>query len=440
MCARELLLDDPSPEPHPTQARSGESRSAEFRSPWHRKYECSSAFLLAFAWFWVISGTLSYLWGSSLAAGLIMIFLAIVLGIGAIARSAQEESAVGIVNGPRRLRLILAGLILLHGSVALVIAKNWLPVIDTYTFQWDSSNNLAHGIDPYGATQVDLYGPGSKYYAPGMVVNGRVQVGFPYPPLTLLWMLPEYFLGDVRYAYILAVMISAALLFAMYPNARSLCAAALLLLNPFTFFVEMKCWTEPLVLMTLCATLYAAVKKRWWLPVALGLFLASKQYNLVALPFIGGLVYPFRWKSYGKLVAQALLVAAATVLPFAIWNFRGLWHDLVLFHLAQPFRDDSLSFAVPCRFFLKIEPVIVLAFVVWALRNRIRNAAMFAAGYAVSLMLLFSTGKQAFSNYYFLIAQTLLLAVAASPALSLRPVARRANAEVEDAEQLVNAK
>jgi hypothetical protein len=165
-----------------------------------------------------------------------MIFLAIVLGIGAIARSAQEESAVGIANGPRRLWLILAALILLHGSVAFVIAKNWLPVIDTYTFQWDASNNLAHGIDPYGATQADLYGPGSKYYAPGMVVNGRVQVGFPYPPLSLLWVLPGYFLGDVRYAYILAVMISALLLFRMCPNARSLGTAALLLLNPFTFF------------------------------------------------------------------------------------------------------------------------------------------------------------------------------------------------------------
>lgn len=77
------------------------------------------------------------------------------------------------------------------------------------------------------------------------------------------------------------------------------------------------------------------------------------------------------------------------MLPFAIWNFRGLWHDLVLFHLAPPFRDDSLSFAVPYPFFLKIEPVIVLAFIVWTWRNRIRNAATFAAGYAVSLMLLF---------------------------------------------------
>jgi len=45
----------------------------------------SPAFLLACAGFWVLAGTMSYLWGSSLAAGLIMIFLAIVFGIGAIA-------------------------------------------------------------------------------------------------------------------------------------------------------------------------------------------------------------------------------------------------------------------------------------------------------------------------------------------------------------------
>jgi hypothetical protein len=208
----------------------------------------------------------------------------------------------------------------------------------------------------------------------------------------------------------------------MYPNTRSLCISALLLLNPLTFFVEMKCWTEPLVLMTLCATLYAAVKKRWWLPVALGLFLASKQYNVLALPFVACLICPFRWKTYWKLVGWALLVAAATVLPFAIWNTRALWHDLVLFHLAQPFRHDSLSFAVPYPIFLKIGPVILAAFVAWSARTCMRNPALFAGGYAASILLFLSTSKQAFCNYYFLIAEAFLLAGAALPGVSLMPV------------------
>jgi len=359
-----------------------------------------------------------------------MIFLAILFGVGAIARStnvqaADEESAHRISTSSRPQWLILAGLLLFHGATAVVICKHWLPVIDTYTFQREACKNLLHGIDPFGATQADIYGSRYNFYGPGMVVNGRVQVGFQYPPLTLFWVLPGYLLGDIRYSYIFAVMISAGLLFPMVPNWRSLSMVAILLLNPLTCFVEIMCWTEPLVLMTLSATLYAAVKKRWWLPIALGLFLASKQYNVLALPFLAGLVQPFRWPTYRKLVGRALLVVAATVLPFALWNFRGLWRDLVLFHLAQPFRPQSLSFAVPYPVFLKIGPLLLLVFIVWATMQRMRSAAMFAANYAVSLLLLFSTSKQAFCNYYFLIAQAFLLGVAALPSLSLRPRIRR---------------
>jgi hypothetical protein len=398
--------------------------------------EYSPAFLLACAGFWVLAGTMSYLWGSSLTAGLIMVFLAIVFGSGAMARSSKaqpvqaETAADPIPTASHRIWLMLACLILVHGVVAIVICKHWLPAIDTYTFQRDACKNLLHGVDPFGTTQADIYGSRYNFYGPGMVDNGRVQIGFQYPPLTLFWALPGYCLGDVRYAYILAVTISAWLLFSMTPNWRSVGIAALLLLNPLTFYVEIMCWTEPLVLMTLSATLYAAVKKCRWLPVALGLFLASKQYNVLALPFLAGLIHPSPWKSYGKLLGSASLVVAATLLPFAIWNSRGLWHDLVLFHLAQPFRPQSLSFAVPYPIFLKIGPVFLLAFIVWALWTGICNAAMFAAAYAVSLLLLFSTSKQAFCNYYFLIAQAFLLGVAALPNLSLKPRLRSSAREI----------
>jgi hypothetical protein len=385
---------------------------------------------MACAAFWVLVGTMSYLWGSSLVAGLIMIFLAIMFGIGAMARSNEiryneEEEAEGAVgglsrNGSRRMWLILAGLILVHGVAAFVVVRHWLPVIDTYTFQRDACWNLLHGIDPFGATQADIYGSRYNFYGPGMVVDGRVQVGLQYPPLTLFWALPGYLLGDVRYAYIIAVMISACFVFAMVPNSRSLYIAALLLLNPLTFFVEVMCWTEPLVVMTLSATLYAAVKRRWWLPIALGLFLASKQYNVLALPFVAGLIRPFQWRSYLKLISWASAVATATILPFAIWSFRGLWHDLVLFHLAQPFRPQSLSVAVLYPIVLKIGPVLLLVFIVWGARRGMRNPAMFAAAYATSLLLLFSTSRQAFCNYYFLIAQAFLLGAAALPELPLK--------------------
>ncbi len=424
MCATEPGPDDP-------RTHVGLNPCIQLR----RNPEFSSAFLLACAGVAVVSANLIFEFGESTTPALIFVLVAILLSMGGIARSSPEarisqpsgeESAIGpAAGGSRRLWLIFVALILAHGLTAVILAKNWVPLIDTLTFQRDVCSSLAHGIDPFVTTHADIYGSRYPFYSPEVVLNGRVQVGFQYPPLTFLCIFPGYLLGDVRYGYIFAVLMSAWFTFAMFPNLRSLCICGLLLLNPLTFYVEMKGWTEPLVLMTLCATLYAAVKKRRWFPVALGLFLASKQYNIVVLPLVACLIHPFRWKSYAKTVGWALVVAAVTMLPFAIWNFRALWHDLVLFHLAQPFRQDALSFAVAYPWFLKVGPVLVLTFAAWAARAGMRSTAMFAAGYGTCLLLFFSTGKQAFCNYYFLIAQAFLLAAAALPDISFRPRVRR---------------
>lgn len=355
-------------------------------------------------------------WDSRIYALLAMILIAIALGCAALAQSEQREYSVEPAQRcANQVWLFLIALILIHCSVAFLFNR-LIPGngIDTFTFQRDACKSLLQGIDPYGTTQANIFDSlhTALFFGPGMVVNGRVQVGFQYPPLTLLWVLPGYLLGDVRYSYILAVVISAVFSLAICPDKRGLWIVSVLLLSPLTWLVENRCWTEPLVLMALSATVYAAVKKRWWLPIALGLFLATKQYNLLALPFIGCFIRPFQWKAYWKLTGSAIAVAVATVLPFACWNFRGLWHDLVLFHLAQPFRQDAVSFAVPFPFILKVSPLLLLAFMAWALRSRMRNTALFAAAYGVSLLVFVSTNKQAFANYYFLIAQALFLAVA----------------------------
>ena len=101
--------------------------------------------------------------------------------------------------------------------------------------------------------------------------------------------------------------------------------------------------------MLLCATAYTAARRPRWLPLALGLFLASKQYNFLALPFIGYLVQPFSWKAYWKLLVLSLGIALATFLPFAIWNFRALWHDLVCFIISSRFVRMHLALPSPFR-------------------------------------------------------------------------------------------
>jgi hypothetical protein len=248
-----------------------------------------------------------------------------------------------------------------------------------------------------------------------MVIDGRVKVGFQYPPSTLIWILPGYLLGDVRYSYILAIILSAFFTFLICPNARGLWIVAALLFSPTTILVEYLCWTEPLVLMALSIGIYAAIRKRWWLPITLGLFLSTKQYNFLALPLLALLLHPFTWRGYCKLALKSTGIAVATVLPFALWNFSGLWQDLVLFHLKQPFRQDAVSLAVPFPWMLKVGPVLLLAFIVWVLLKAKASPVTFVASYGVSLLLFVATNKQAFTNYYFLIGYVFLLAAATVP-------------------------
>jgi hypothetical protein len=164
--------------------------------------------------------------------------------------------------------------------------------------------------------------------------------------------------------------------------------------------------------MLLCATVYAAVKRPRWLPLALGIFLASKQYNFLALPFIGFLVQPFSWRAYFKLLGLSLAIALATVLPFALWNFRALWYDLYIFLSIVPPRHDALSFAIPFPVYARIGPFLLMAFIVWAAWRGAQRAEMFAAAYGMALMLFFTGRQQAAVNYFCVIALAFCLTAA----------------------------
>jgi hypothetical protein len=314
------------------------------------------------------------------------------------------------VASPRESRRVsslwIVPALVLHLGLALV-ACCILPAnnIDTYTIQTEAARELLHGHDPYGQTHANTYSAAEtpKFYGSGVVVDGRVQVGLMYPPATLLWTVPGYWLGDIRYSFILAILLSGALLFALAPNAWGFGLTLFLLLNPFTFWVENRCWTEPFALLTLTATLFAAKRFPRWLPLAFGLLLANKQYNLVAAPLVAMLVMPFSLRKSFRLLISSGMVAVATFVPFVIWNARGLFHDLVLFHLKQPYRVDALSFAVPFPAVLKFGPILVVAFLAIACW-KLRGTAMFAASFGAAVLLFFITGKQAAANYFFLAA------------------------------------
>lgn len=355
------------------------------------------------------------------AGCLVLIAMAIVLGVAALAFARPKKFAETRTRRGFQYRWVLLVLLALHAFIAFHLIRSPLPRIDTLSMQREATEMLLQGHDPFGTSHANTYNADEtrRFYSPGEVINGRIQIGMPYPPVTFLCLVPGYLLGDIRFGFVAANFLSTLFILALYPDVRGLSLAAVVLLAPVTYLVEYACWTEPLLWMLLCATVYAAVKKPRWLPLALGLFLSTKQYNFLALPFIGFLLQPFSWKGYWKLLAQSLCVALATVLPFALWNFSGVWHDLIgiFFSSGVPVREDGLTFAVRFPIYAKIGKLLLFAYVVWAARRWSQHTAMFAAAYGMALMLFFSSSGLAFLNYYFLITFALWLT-----ATSLWPV------------------
>jgi hypothetical protein len=356
-------------------------------------------------------------WGNISRMGLLLILLALTFSAQAIDRVSGAVPGDSVAPGRQRILWVFWALLAVAFLVLAITLLRTLPgdIIDVQLFEADAARALLRGVNPYAITHADIYGPAYRFYAAHTVIGGRVQVGFPYPPLALYYVIPGYLLGDVRYAPLAAILLSAILILATRPHWQTLGIACLLLVNPLTAWVITRSWTEPLVLCTLCWVLYLATRRSRWLPLALGLFLASKQYTLLALPFVPFLLPQGRWKDYLRLGSQAVAVALALSAPFALWNPRRFWADVVLFPMHVPHRPDALSFAadkpIPIAWILLAVGLAVL----FSLARSPRHPAMFAGCFGFTLLIFFCLNKGAFANYYFLISSTFWLAAAALP-------------------------
>ncbi|HEY2586561.1 MAG TPA: hypothetical protein VGI81_12425 [Tepidisphaeraceae bacterium] len=349
--------------------------------------------------------------------------------------------------------LVIAGLLAVGGWIDVRRIRRWIlpgflivflalggwmvhaspdPHIDVWVFESDAARQLLRGHNPYAMTFPDIYHstlPGhQQVYGSGLVVGDRCQFGFPYPPVTLLLTTLGYLLGgDPRYAQVCALAL-AGLFIALSGRGRiALLAAALLLLTPRVFFVIGRAWTEPFAVMLLAATIFCAVRRSRWLPVALGLFLATKQYLVLAVPFTFFLLPPgWKWRDWIGLLVKSATVAAIVTLPFALWDFHAFWKSTVTVQQIAPFRWDSLSYIVWWGFHGHGEQVKLpnyavlpatiasLAALGFALWRSPRTAAGFAASLALLSLAFFAFNKQAFCNYYIFVIGALGGAIAAS--------------------------
>ena len=157
----------------------------------------------------------------------------------------------------------------------LTIASSPKPYIDVFYFQDESTAALLHGNDPYAVKFRDIMGGTDEpAYLPNMVVNRRLIFSYPYPPLMLLTTAAGEIFGDVRFAHLVALELSAILIAAaMRLTLRSILAAAMLLLSARSLLVIEVGWTEPMVLLMVCAVIYSACRAPRWLWLTFGLLL-----------------------------------------------------------------------------------------------------------------------------------------------------------------------
>lgn len=335
-------------------------------------------------------------------------------------------AALAILVGRRIVRnvgvLVLLGTHLALGIWTIRILPQPWPMIDVYLFQRDSVAALLAGVDPYTITFPNPY-PTGAYYGPGMVVDGRLTFGFVYPPLSVfLSVLGTWIGGDLRYAQLGAMTLAAA--FMAYTRAGRLgaLAAGLYLFTPRNLFVLEQSWTEPFVVLFLAATVWCAARHPRVAPYALGLFLAVKQYAVLALP-LALLVGrpPMTFAGFRRTAVPAVVVAALVTLPLALWEPAGFLRAVVELQFYQPFRPEALSYlgllTGPDRqppFGTGVAFGVAAVVMVLALWRAARTPAGFALGVSALFLAFFVLNKQAFANYYFFVIGALCVAVAAA--------------------------
>jgi hypothetical protein len=302
------------------------------------------------------------------------------------------------------------------------------PHIDVYAWHVEALQALGRGVNPYAITMPDIYGH-DLFYGPGLLVNGRVQVGFPYPPLSLLVAGAGYVLGgDYRFSNLVAMGLAALLMGHCRPGRWSAVAAAVFLFTPRTFFVLEQGWTDTYVALLLAFTVWCACRAPRMLPVALGLLFAIKHYMVLATPLVV-LLHPGAspWRATVRTLLKAAALAAVITLPFAVLDPVAFFQDLIGFQLRQPFRTESLSYLAWWNQHMGVRPPSWLGFAAviptigLALWRAPRTPAGFALSVGLTFMVFFAFSKQAFCNYYYFIVATLCAALAAWNAPARRP-------------------
>ncbi|MEX0642351.1 MAG: glycosyltransferase 87 family protein, partial [Pirellulales bacterium] len=312
--------------------------------------------------------------------------------------------------------LAAIGWVALIASRVLTIIAAPSPEIDVFVTNTLACDYFLAGQNPYAAWYPDQY-DGRYGYAPG----------FFYWPAYLYWAAPfRALFGDVRYAAIAADAFTAALLVRIgrqldLDQPTRMLIPLVWLAQPVSLLVIELGWIDPVLVLGIAATACCILSGRFaWAGVALGVVAATKQYGLL----VACLTVPYLIAAHREAAKRVAVAVAATagalVLPWLLLDSTSFLERTVTVYLTAPPRSDALSIVAWASdrlgvslpgVLLIVSYALAVGFAVWRmLRTPAPSLADWAGAMAVTYCTIFLLGKQAFCNYYVLVAFLVLLA------------------------------
>lgn len=288
------------------------------------------------------------------------------------------------------------------------------PHIDVFTIGTQGADCLLQGHNPYAREYEDVY-QGHYGYRP-------IYLYWP----TGLWLQAAFraLTGDIRNLFVAAEALTTILLYSWLPgNAMRRWLWVLLWLTlPAQLVVLEKAWLEPLMILFWMLSLWLVQRDRpLTAGISLGLLCGVKQ-TAVFLPL---LLLPHFYARFGPtrtLQAIACTISSfLTVLaPFALANWSWFYASTIQALFQMPTRPDSLNLQAHLAHlglpiltstgYLTLLGLTLASLTAWVRRSPTLKRTL--ASCFVFHSVLFVCGKQAFLNYYVLLAFLLLTTTA----------------------------
>lgn len=287
------------------------------------------------------------------------------------------------------------------------------PQIDVFDILKNGPKALLQGQNPYSQTYNKIYTDAPVSY-------------FAYPPGILFSVFPfTAFLGDPRYLFILAEILSAIIIYSVLKKANGDKLAEIIplifLFNLRWSLVLEQSWIDTLAVFVFAAILFIQTQKQLQrLTLPLTVFLITIKQSFIILPFL--VIKSFGLRIREILVSLALI--STIVFPFFLWGpndfiKRTITDYFAAFSQRIPLSHRSLSFNSLWFEQTKTDlpnPLLIivsLLFSTTVFLKQKKGGGQFILASTLLYFGIFMFSKMAFLNFYYFIAQMLLLTIVA---------------------------